>query len=147
MEKQKKVKPGHLVTFSYQGTLEDGTIFDRKESFTYVVGSGLVNPFFEHYLMNMGEKEKKNFKIKPEEAYGLYNENLIIEVPIKKFPQKMEMHIGMLLNLPLKKLKQTYPMKIIGISDISVTVDANHPLAGQTLFYEVEVIEIKLQNK
>lgn len=131
------------VEFRYFGYDENGTIFDQPEEPTIcIIGDGFLLKKFEKNLLGMRKGEKKSFSIAPEDAYGPYEERLLVEIPIKKFPN-IHPHIGMKITIPLEKITKNYPMEIVAVSDISVTLDANHPLAGKILYYDVEILNIK----
>lgn len=139
-----KIKTNDIVTLNYTGTLEDGQIFDQtKEPFILKIGSNLIFPKFEKKLIGMSAGEAKKFSLYPEEAYGPYDPHLLIEIPRTKLPSHIHIHVGMKISIPLKKAKLQYPMEIVAINDLSFTLDANHPLAGKVLHFEVEVLSIK----
>lgn len=142
-KKIKIIERNDIVQFNYFGYYENGFIFDNPEKpITCKLGTKQLLNKFEKNLLGMKIGEKKVFSIPPEEAYGLYDEHLIIEVPLKKFPN-IHPHVGMKITLPLEKIEKKYPMEIVGVNNLTVTLDANHPLAGKTLFYEVEILNIK----
>ncbi|MEC7838974.1 MAG: peptidylprolyl isomerase [Chlamydiota bacterium] len=139
------VTKGCQVTLHYVGKFDDGKIFDTTLSnspFTYEVGSNVVLPQFEKNILGMAIGEKKTFLILEGDAYGPIRGSLVIEVPLEKFPQHIKPEVGMRLNIPLKGLRVQYPVRVLAVSDISVTIDANHPLAGKNLRFEVEILEI-----
>ena len=138
-----KITQNSTVTVNYTGKLEDGTIFDTslvegREPLKAKLGEGQLIPGFESGLIDMTIGENKTIDINPTEAYGEYNDELIVEVPKNNVPENVE--VGMML--------QTFgPMgpsivKVLEIKDESVVIDANHPLAGEKLIFELEVMGI-----
>lgn len=146
MEAKQTVKQGDKVLVHYTGKLENGEIFDRTKSnapFALTIGSGKVLAKFEKNLIGMKEGETKSFCIPSEEAYGPLNGNLMIEILREHLPGDIDPFVGMRLSVPLKFRKKPISVKILAVNDISVTVDANHNLAGRDLFYTVEIVSIK----
>jgi len=140
-----KVIEGCTVTLQYTGKLESGKIFDStkySEHLTYEVGISLVLPEFEKHIIGMAVGEKKDFLILTDDAYGPIQGSLVIEIPRERLPRHIEPQVGMRLEIPLKGLRVQYPVRILAVSDVSITIDANHPLAGKNLRYEVKIIKI-----
>jgi FKBP-type peptidyl-prolyl cis-trans isomerase SlpA len=139
-----KITQNSTVTVNYTGKLEDGTIFDSslvegREPLKAKLGEGQLIPGFESGLIDMTIGENKTIDINPTEAYGEYNDELIVEVPKNNVPENVE--VGMML--------QTFgPMgpsivKVLEIKDEVVVLDANHPLAGKKLTFELEVVGVE----
>jgi FKBP-type peptidyl-prolyl cis-trans isomerase SlpA len=139
-----KITQNSTVTVNYTGKLEDGTIFDSslvegREPLKAKLGEGQLIPGFESGLIDMTIGENKTIEINPTEAYGDYNDELIVEVPKNNVPENVE--VGMML--------QTFgPMgpsivKVLEIKDEVVVLDANHPLAGKKLTFELEVVGVE----
>jgi FKBP-type peptidyl-prolyl cis-trans isomerase SlpA len=139
-----KITQNSTVTVNYTGKLEDGTIFDTslvegREPLKAKLGEGQLIPGFESGLIDMTIGENKTIDINPTEAYGEYNNELIVEVPKNNVPENVE--VGMML--------QTFgPMgpsivKVLEIKDEVVVLDANHPLAGKKLTFELEVVGVE----
>ena len=139
-----KITQNSTVTVNYTGKLEDGTIFDTslvegREPLKAKLGEGQLIPGFESGLIDMGVGENKTIEIEPTEAYGEYNENLVVEVAKNQVPENVE--VGMML--------QTFgPMgpsivKVLEIKDEVVLIDANHPLAGKKLIFELDVVGVE----
>ena len=139
-----KVTQNSTVTVNYTGKLEDGSIFDTsltegREPLKAKLGEGQLIPGFESGLIDMSIGENKTIEINPTEAYGDYNNELIVEVPKNNVPENVE--VGMML--------QTFgPMgpsivKVLEIKDEIVVLDANHPLAGKKLTFELEVVGVE----
>lgn len=139
-----KITQNSTVTVNYTGKLEDGTIFDTslvegREPLKAKLGEGQLIPGFESGLIDMGVGENKTIEIEPTEAYGEYNEGLVVEVAKNQVPENVE--VGMML--------QTFgPMgpsivKVLEIKDEVVLIDANHPLAGKKLIFDLEVVGVE----
>lgn len=139
------VKKGDKVKIEYTGTLDDGTVFDSSEKhgkpLEFEVGSGKVLKGFEDALTGMKKGEEKDIELKPEEAYGNQNPNLLKKVPKEQFPKDKELKPGMLLIIGTPD-GRNFPAKIISVDDKEITLDLNHPLAGKTLHFKIKVVEI-----
>lgn len=136
---------GNTVKVHYLGTLEDGTQFDssydRGEPIQFTVGAGAMISGFEDGLLGMGVGEKKDLTLGPDQAYGQVNEAAIQVVPRDQFPEDFQFIDGAMLQ-GQDPQGQPFMAKISGLTDDTVTLDMNHPLAGQTLNFQVEVVEI-----
>lgn len=146
MKEENSIKNSDKIAIYYTGQLSTGRYFDYSHArtpFVYVVGKGKVLEAFDRKVIGMKVGEKKRFVISSEEAYGPLRGDLLIEVPKEKLPSHLEPEVGMLIKVPLKSIERPYPLKITHIGDFSVTIDANHPLAGRDLTYDVEIIAIK----
>ena len=140
----KNVKNGHFVKVDYTGTLENGDVFDSSHNTHPIeveVGAGKVIKGFEDALVGMAEKEKKTFTLSPEEAYGPRNESMEQSFMRSELPQGFDPKVGQVLALQNPKGGQ-FPAKVTHADNEKITLDLNHPLAGKTLTFEVEVVEI-----
>ncbi|MFC1753883.1 peptidylprolyl isomerase [Thermoproteota archaeon] len=139
------VKKGDTVKIEYEGTFDDGTVFDSSEKagkpLEFEVGAGKVIPGFENAVIGMDKGQEKKVKIQPEEAYGHPNPELVKKVPREQLP-KEELKQGMLLVMNLPNGMQL-PAKIAELDDKEVTLDLNHPMAGKILNFKIKVVEIK----
>jgi len=139
-----QAKNGDTVKIHYTGTLENGEEFDSskdREPLEFVLGEGNVIPGFENGVIGMEEGNSKNTTIPPEEAYGLKNDTLIVDVNRSEFPENITPSVG----LKLQMMQQNgNPINVIvtALDDNNVTLDANHPLAGQTLIFDINLVEI-----
>lgn len=139
-----QVKNGDKVKVHYTGKLEDGKVFDssrNREPFEFTVGSGNVIPGFEAGLIGMEVGQQKSISIEPEEAYGPRRDELIAEVTADVFPENIKPELGQQLQM---EQADGEPINVV-ISKIDgdkVTLDANHPLAGQKLLFDVELLAI-----
>lgn len=140
-----KVKDGDTVKVHYKGTLKDGSVFDtsaEREPLEFKLGEGQLIPGFEKAVVGMEEGESTKIDIPVKEAYGEAREDLIINVPKDQLPDDVEPEVGMQLQVNQPD-GQPVPVRVAEISDDELTLDANHPLAGKDLSFEIEVVEIK----
>jgi len=139
-----KANSGDKVRIHYTGKLDDGTQFDSSEGrdpLEFDLGGGGVIPGFDSAVDGMAVGEKKSVKIEAEEAYGPHHEELIQDVPKSELPDDMELSVGLQLQAQSPEGKVMRFM-ISAITDDIITVDGNHPLAGQTLNFDIELVEI-----
>jgi FKBP-type peptidyl-prolyl cis-trans isomerase 2 len=135
---------GDKVKVHYQGTLRTGETFDSsegREPLEFTVGSGQVIKGFEEGVKGMSVGEKRTVEIPVEDAYGEKNQELIIEFPKTQFPQDMNPEVGQQLMMS-NGSGQSFPVTVKEVKDDSVLLDANHPLAGQDLVFNIELVEI-----
>jgi FKBP-type peptidyl-prolyl cis-trans isomerase 2 len=143
------VEKGNKVKVEYTGTLEDGTVFDSSEAhgkpLEFEVGSGMVIPGFEKAITGMELNEEKEVKLKPEEAYGDPNPQMVQKVPRDKIPEPPEgqkLEPGIMIGVGMPNGHQI-PAKITEVNDTEITLDLNHPLAGKVLNFKFKVIGIE----
>jgi peptidylprolyl isomerase len=139
-----QVKTGDTVSIHYTGTLEDGTVFDssrERDPLQFEVGSGQIIPGLDSALPGMSEGETKKVTVPPEEAYGHINPDAKQAVPRSNIPDDIPLEIGTPLQVQTPQ-GQTVPVKVDSVTDDTVVLDANHPLAGETLNFEIEVVKI-----
>ncbi len=137
-------KPGDTVCIHYTGKLEDGTLFDSsegREPLQFAVGGGQVIPGFDNAVQGMAVGDKKSVTIEPEEAYGERHEQLVQEVPRDQLPDDLSPAVGMELQAK-DETGQVMRLAVTAIDEASITVDGNHPLAGKTLNFDIELVEI-----
>ncbi len=139
-----QAKNGDKVKIHYTGKLENGSIFDSTREgapVELVVGNRTVFPELEHGLIGMTVGESKNITLQPEQAFGPKRDDLIVRIDRGILPAEIKPEIGMQLQnkQPDGRL---IAVTITDIKDNTITLDANHPLAGQTLILDVELIEI-----
>jgi peptidylprolyl isomerase len=139
-----KVENGHFVKVDYTGMLDNGDTFDSSRNSQPIeveVGAGRVIKGFEDALVGMAEKEKKTVTLSPEEAYGHRKENLEQSFIRSELPEGFDPQVGQVLALRNPQGGQM-PATVKDTDDEKVTVDLNHPLAGKSLTFEIEVLEI-----
>jgi len=138
------VKSGDTIKVHYHGKLTTGETFDSsegREPLEFEVGSGMVIPGFDEGVTGMSVGEKKTINIPFAEAYGPRNPEMIIEMPKDRFPKDMELEVGMPLGMSDQNGQQ-FQVTVVEIKDDVVMLDANHPLAGQDLVFDLELVEI-----
>ncbi len=138
------VKSGDTVKVHYHGRLTDGTTFDSsegREPLEFEVGSGMVIKGFDDGVTGMKVGDKKTINIPVDEAYGPVNEGMLVEFPRSNFPPEMVPEVGMQLNMTSGD-GQVIPVVITDIKDDIISLDANHPLAGEDLIFDLELVEI-----
>ena len=144
-EKEEVIKQGSKIKVAYEGSLADGSVFDKSEEgqpLEFTVGRGAVIPGFDKAVLGMKLNEKKEFTVPPEEAYGQRNEELFRKVPPTFFPDDMTPQVDMMLSLQDER-GRPFPGTITEITQDSITIDLNHPLAGKELTFKVEIVGIE----
>ena len=139
-----KAKIGDAVEVHYKGTLEDGSVFDTsegKEPLKVVLGEKRLLKDFEDAVLGMALSEKKRVVIEAKNAYGEYQTSLVLRVDRSNLPKNIEPEVGMEFKLKSPE-GQDFVVAITAIDDKSVTVDANHPLAGKKLAFDIELTKI-----
>lgn len=139
------IKEGDTVKIDYTGKFEDGTEFDSSKNhgqpLEFKVGAKQVVPGFENAVIGMEKGEEKEFTLKPTEAYGEHQEEMIRPFPKEQFPKDQEPAVGMTIGVGLQNGHQI-PAKIVKVDDKEVTLDMNHPLAGKTLIFNIKVVDV-----
>jgi peptidylprolyl isomerase len=137
------VQNGLYISVEYKVTLEDGEVFDASEGqpLEVLMGDGQVIPGFESALMGMKLNEKKTFTLTPDDAYGDRDDELIHIFSRAEIPPEMDPVEGQAIALSTED-GHDIPAYIVEVSDERVVVDMNHPLAGETLTFEIEVVGI-----
>ncbi len=137
-------KSGDTVKVHYKGTLADGTEFDSsldREPFVFTLGENMVIPGFENAIIGMEVGETKSVTIPSNDAYGPYRQDLVVEIEKGLIPPNINPELGMVLQLQSEEGEITN-VTVTEISDNTVTLDGNHPLAGQDLTFEIQLLEI-----
>ena len=137
-------KTGDTVRVHYTGTLDDGSQFDSsagREPLEFALGSGQVIPGFEAAVEGMAVGDSKSVRVPAEEAYGARRAELISEVPRSVLPDDLDPAVGMHLQAQGPG-GQLMKLVVVGVAEESFTVDGNHPLAGQALTFDIELVEI-----
>lgn len=138
------IKDGDTVSVHYTGTLASGEVFDssvERDPLKFTLGKGQLIPGFEQAIMGLSVGEKATTNIPSLEAYGEHNPEMVIEVPVNQLPPELDAQVGMQLQLNQPD-GQAIPVQITQIEGETVTIDANHPLAGKDLNFDIEVVEI-----
>ncbi|HVG15421.1 MAG TPA: peptidylprolyl isomerase [Chitinophagaceae bacterium] len=144
-----QVKSGDKVKVHYHGKLRNGETFDSsegREPLEFTVGSGQVIKGFDDGVMNMQVGDKKTVEIDVENAYGEKEEGRIVDFPKSQFPEDMNPELGMQLMMTDGD-GHSIPVVITEVKEDTVILDANHPLAGQDLIFDLELVEITPTSK
>jgi len=139
-----QVKKGDTVRVHYHGKLNDGSTFDSSDGrapLEFVVGNGQVIKGFDDAVMTMTVGEKKTVTIPVHEAYGERSDENMVRYPITEFPADIKPEVGMELHMSDDQ-GHVFPVIVAEVTDESVLLDANHPLAGEALTFEIELVEI-----
>ena len=139
-----QAKEGDTVRVHYTGKLDDGTVFDSSagsEPIEFVIGEQQVIPGFEDAVSGMNVGEAKTIYIPFDQAYGPHYDEMVVSVPRDQFPPTVSPEVGQPLNIHQPD-GQTLSVIIKGVTDTVVTLDANHPLAGENLTFEIQLAEI-----
>lgn len=139
-----KAEEGKTVKVHYTGTLKNGEVFDsskEKEPLEFKLGEGQLIPGFEKAVVGMKVGDSTTISIPSAEAYGDAREDLIIAVPKDQLPTEIEPQIGMQLQVNQEN-GQPVPVRITDITDTELKLDANHPLAGEDLTFDIELVNV-----
>ena len=139
-----QVKSGDTVRVHYHGKLTNGTTFDSSEGrdpLEFTVGSGQVIKGFDDAMLDMNIGDKKTVNIPVDNAYWQRSDDMMMEYPLAEFPAEMKPEIGMELHMS-DNMGNVFPVVIMEIKEDSVVLDANHPLAGEDLVFEIELVSI-----
>jgi FKBP-type peptidyl-prolyl cis-trans isomerase 2 len=137
------VKKGDKIKVEYEGSLNDGTVFDSSEKhgepLEFEVGCGQMIPGFEDAVMGMENGDEKEFKLEPSDAYGDRDPKLVQNVPRDQLPNEVAPDMVLVVQLPNGV---QIPVKVLKVSEEEVTLDLNHPLAGETLNFKIKIVDI-----
>ena len=139
-----QAKTGDTVKVHYTGKLEDETLFDtsiNREPLQFTIGEGQVIPGFEEAVIGMNPGESKTTKIPAEKAYGPHYKERVLSVDRNQLPTELEPKVGQHLQL-CKPDGQTIMAMVTDVSESTMTLDANHPLAGKDLTFDIQLVEI-----
>ncbi|MDH3329861.1 MAG: peptidylprolyl isomerase [Desulfobulbaceae bacterium] len=139
-----QAKQGDTVKIHYTGKLNDGTVFDTsdgRDPLSFKIGGGQVIPGFEEAVLGMAKDEKKNVTIPPEKAYGPRKEEMVINVPRNQVPPDINPETGQRLQMQGPN-EQMIIVEITEVTEENITLDANPPLAGKDLIFDIELVEI-----
>ena len=139
-----QAKIGDTVRVHYTGKLDDGSVFDSSQDsdpLEFTIGEGEVILGFENAIVGMEPGQKKTVEIPADEAYGFHNEEMIATVDRDQFPEDVQPEIGQQYEMQ-RDDGESFVMTVTEITDDEVTLDANHPLAGEDLTFDLELMEI-----
>ena len=139
-----QAKPGDTVKIHYTGKLDDGTVFDssaNREPLEFTINEGQVIPGFEQAVVGMSPGESKTEKIPMDRAYGPHREEMVLEVGREQIPPDLQPEVGQQLQIQQPN-GQPVAVFVTDVTDAKVTLDANHPLAGEDLTFDIHLVEI-----
>lgn len=140
-----QAKAGDTVRVHYEGQLSDGTIFDsslEREPIEFILGQDTVIPGFEQAVIGMEVGESKDVSIPPEEGFGEYSEDLVVNIEKTILPPDINPELGMQLEVSSEEEETSRVFTIADIAEDSITLDGNHPLAGAEIAFKIELLEI-----
>lgn len=137
------IKKGDMVKVEYKGTLEDGSVFDSSElqgqPLEFEAGAGQMIKGFDDAVIGMEKGEEKDIKLEPDQAYGQPDPKLVKDFPKEMLPEDIKPEVGMILGMATADGGQI-PAKVTRVTDKEITLDLNHPLAGETLNFHIKVV-------
>jgi FKBP-type peptidyl-prolyl cis-trans isomerase 2 len=139
-----QAKNGDKVKIHFTGYLEDGTVFGSttdEEPFEFIIGENNMLPDFEDAVIGMQKGDTKTITLSPEDAYGVYNKKLVSVMEKSGFPQEIHLEIGKRLRVRTQDGKYTM-VTIKDFTEDSIVLDENDPLAGKTLTFKIEFVDI-----
>ena len=138
-----QAQSGNTVRVHYTGKLADGSVFDTsqgKQPLEFTIGQGQVIPGFEQAVSGMEPGQEQTVTIPADQAYGDRKAELVITVPREQFPADVDPEVGQ--RLQMSNGQQTAVVVVQEINDGTVTLDANHPLAGKDLTFDLQLVEV-----
>lgn len=141
------VKAGDTIKVNYTGRFENEEVFDTSEGhepLKFTVGAGQLIQGFDTAVIDMAVGDKKTVTVKPDQGYGVRNEEMVIDLPASTVPEEMVLEVGMQLQL-MDDQGRPVPAVVAEILEDVVKMDVNHPLAGKTLIFDIEVVETGLE--
>jgi len=139
-----QAKNGDTVTVHYTGRLENGTVFDssaNRDPLQFTLGEGLLIPGFEQAVLGMSLGESKTVEVSADQAYGPHQDEMVVEIDRQEFPPHFQPEVGQQLQIPQSDGRVTR-LIVTDVSEQKVTLDANHPLAGRDLTFDIHLLEI-----
>jgi FKBP-type peptidyl-prolyl cis-trans isomerase 2 len=144
-KKMKEAQVGDLVRVHYTGKLQDGEVFDsskERDPLEFTLGDKDLLAGFENGVVGMKPGESKSVTLEPENAFGDRREDLLLKLPKTEFPENITPSVGLQLKLS-NASGNDMTVVITEVGEDSVTLDGNHPLSGQTVTFDIELLEIK----
>jgi peptidylprolyl isomerase len=139
-----QAKTGDTVKVHYTGKLDDGTIFDTsadREPLEFTIGERNLIPDFEQAVVGMEPGESKSIEIAAENAYGPHNKDMVMVVERKDIPEELDPQVNQRLQVQ-QQSGQSFVVTVTAVSEESITLDGNHPLAGKDLTFDIQLTEI-----
>lgn len=140
-----QVKKGDTVRVNYTGKFDDGTVFDSsedREPLEFTVGEGEVIEGFDESVVGMSPGESKTITVSMEKAYGPHREDRVLAVNRNEFPPNIEPEVGQQFEIEQPN-GMSIAVTVTDVSEDAVTLDANHPLAGEDLTFDIQLVEIE----
>lgn len=141
----REAKSGDTVSVHFTGRLEDGTVFDESregDPLQFEVGADQVIDGFDRAVAGMEVGESREAELDPEEAYGQREDELVFAVPRERLPEGFDPEVGDELAVEIEDGREV-PGRVAEVSDDAVTLDLNHPLAGRSLVFEIELVDVE----
>jgi peptidylprolyl isomerase len=140
-----EAKQQDTVRVHYTGTLDDGSVFDssvERDPIEFTIGEGRVIPGFEQAVLGMSPGDTRTVRIDSANAYGPYRDDMVLTVKRSQFPPEIEPSVGQTLQVQQTN-GEPLVVTVSEVTDAAVKLDANHPLAGKDLIFEVQLVEIR----
>ncbi len=137
------IEAGKTVKVHYTGTLVDGAVFDSsdgRDPIEFEIGSGQVIPGFDAAVAALDVGQTETINIPCAEAYGELRDEMVGQIPRAELPEDLEPEVDMVLSM--QSPEGEMPVRIVEVADDTVTLDANHPLAGKDLTFELTLVEV-----
>ncbi len=139
------VATGSKIKVHYTGTFDDGEVFDSsrqaQQPFEFEVGSGQVIPGFDNAVVGMKAGETKQVRLTEDEAYGPYNQEMVFDADPNQFEDGLSPEVGQQFQTQMQDGTPLL-LTVKAVSDDKITLDANHPMAGKALNFDLEVVEV-----
>lgn len=135
---------GRKIKVHYTGTFDDGEVFDssrQAQPFEFEVGTGQVIPGFDNAVVGMKAGETKQVRLTGEDAYGPYNQEMVFDADPNQFEEGMSPEVGQQFQTQMQDGTPLL-LTVKAVSDDKITLDANHPMAGKALNFDLEVVEV-----
>lgn len=135
---------GRKIKVHYTGTFDDGEVFDssrQAQPFEFEVGTGQVIPGFDNAVVGMKAGETKQVRLTEEDAYGPYNQEMVFDADPNQFEEGMSPEVGQQFQTQMQDGTPLL-LTVKAVSDDKITLDANHPMAGKALNFDLEVVEV-----
>ena len=139
-----RAKVGDVVRVHFTGTLDNGNVFASTKddkSLEFKIGGGSTFQKFEEDIIGMIAGDTKKITVEPDDGFGKRDDNLVFKVDIEGVPQQLVLEVGKKLQMK-KENGKVVDMLVTEVDDANITLDANYPLAGKTLIFDVELLEI-----
>ena len=139
-----KAKQGDTVKINFTGRLADGRIFGSasgQEPLTFTIGKQEIMPSIEDAVIDMDPGERKRIQVSPEDGYGIHKAEFVRQVERTRLPPEMNPQVGTRLK-GHSPSNQEFFFTVTEVTETTVTLDGNHPLAGKTLTFDIELVEL-----